>query len=69
MKKSISVFRVYLTDVIVIPVETGVVRLQCRRSIMALPGQGLTLLGRQVTAPGSMYGRETQSITFRFRAA
>lgn len=34
-----------------------------------LPGQALTLLGRQVTGPRSMYSRETQSITFRFTAA
>lgn len=34
-----------------------------------LPGQALTLLGRQVPGPRSMYSRETKSITFGFTAA
>lgn len=65
MKKSISVFfTVYLTRVFDTSLEAKEVLLWCCRSIMALTGQVVALLGTQATAPGSIYRRETQSITF-----
>jgi len=46
MKKSIPIFRVHLTAVFMIPVDTRGVLLELHRSIMSLPGQALTLVGR-----------------------
>lgn len=59
-----SFFTVYLTRVFDTSLEAKEVLLCCCRSIMALTGQVAALLGTQATAPGSIYRRETQSITF-----